>query len=117
MALLGQAAAVFDGKVVIGSEAIRGACWLARGALEDGVHNLLSAYGHDVGSATMRTKLGCLESALADHDPDLARTARYAWLGLSELCHHHAYELTPTVGQARHLLEMVTRVCLATPPG
>jgi hypothetical protein len=36
------------------------------------------------------------------YDEETAALAEIAWTGLSSLCHHHAFELTPTVTEARH---------------
>lgn len=111
-ALLAQASAVFEGKIEVGSEALRGACWLARAALEDGVRQALSDRGHDVGDASMKAQLACLESAMMSDDSDLVSKARSAWQGLSDLCHHHAYELTPTIAEVEGLLASVAEICL-----
>jgi hypothetical protein len=40
----------------------------------------------------------------------IATTTEYAWNALSRACHHHAYELAPTVSELKHLLSVVTQL-------
>jgi hypothetical protein len=40
-------------------------------------------------------------------ESEFADAASVAWNGLSNACHHHAYELAPTVGEVRHLCRLV----------
>lgn len=88
----------------------RRACWLARSALEAALDDLLLARGVDTGPrASTRAKLTCLEVAYED-DPKLAARAQYTWARLSEACHHHAYELSPTAYEARELVNAVGRL-------
>ncbi|MBW9208631.1 hypothetical protein KV100_03115 [Mumia sp. zg.B21] len=86
-----------------GRHSLRIACWLTRAALEQRVAELLDAKGWDAGRANMRSRLSCLESAYAADDDVVASQAEYAWAALSRVCHKHAYELAPTVTEARHL--------------
>jgi hypothetical protein len=110
--LMAQAAGVFGGQVEVPAESLRGSCWLARAALEDAVRAALDSRGHDLGGSTnMTSTLGCLESALAGTVPGLATEARLTWHGLSASCHHHSYELAPTVGEVQHLLQRAVAVC------
>lgn len=91
----------------------RRACWLARSALEEALDALLRARGIDTGPlASTRARLSCLEVAY-DDDPGLAARAQYAWTRLSEACHHHAYALAPTAGEARDLVDAVERLAAA----
>lgn len=86
----------------------RRACWLARSALEDVIDDLLSLKGVVPGPrASGRAKLSCLEVAYTD-EPDVTARAQYAWLRLSDACHQHAYELSPTHSEAQHLVALVT---------
>lgn len=87
----------------------RRACWLARAALEQLVVELLTARG--IGPQTMseRAKLSCLEGAYTDHR-DMVAGIEYAWSRLSEACHQHAYELTPTHQEAGHLVGLVGKL-------
>ena len=43
-------------------------------------------------------------------DPVIAGKARIAWDGLSRACHHHSYELQPTVGEVRGLVMAVKEI-------
>lgn len=107
--LLGEADRLLTGGIGIASEARRGACWLVRAVLEDAVRQHLESAGYPTGEATMRSLLACLES-LQHADPQVARTARLAWIGLSNASHHPAYELAPTVAEVRHLMTLVAHV-------
>lgn len=108
--LLEQADRLLSGDInLMKSHGVRGACWLARSALEGVVHELLGARAWDPGTASMRSSLTCLDAAYADR-PSVSQTAQYAWMGLSGACHHHAFELAPTAFEARHLVELVRRL-------
>lgn len=89
--------------------AVRRACWLTRSALEGIVQQLLQARQINLDEASERAKLSCLEGAYHD-DRDLVARAEYAWSRLSEACHQHAYELTPTHQEATHLVDLVRRL-------
>lgn len=90
-----------------GSHANRRACWLARSALEDLINRLLAARGINPGArASGRTRLSCLEVAYADV-PELPARAQYAWSRLSDACHQHAYQLSPTYSETKHLVSLV----------
>jgi hypothetical protein len=86
-------------------------CWpiataiLLRCALEISVERHLVARGDVTAGATMRSQL--LALAARRGDDDLAAAAAMAWGELSRAVHHHAYELAPTVGQLRRLVETV----------
>ncbi|HEY1135453.1 MAG TPA: hypothetical protein VGE77_12840 [Nocardioides sp.] len=108
-ALIDQAAALLDGG---GAHATTRACWLARAALEDAVGDLLVAADLDVGDASGTARLTCLQVAYEEH-PDLAARAEYAWSRLSEACHHHAFALAPTHGEAQHLVGLVRQFVAA----
>jgi hypothetical protein len=43
-------------------------------------------------------------------DPVIAAKARIAWGGLSRACHHHSYELQPTVREVRALVLLVREI-------
>lgn len=83
---------------------IRSASWLARSALEDLVADVLRLQNLEPGTASMRSRLTCLELA----DPELAEVAQFAWSALSRACHHHAFELAPTPSEVRHLVAVVS---------
>ncbi len=40
---------------------------------------------------------------LLSRDDDYGRALIYAWVELSNLCHEHAYQLTPTIDEVRNL--------------
>ena len=86
----------------------RRAAWFARAAAEDAITELLAAKQLDPGpQANGRTLLSCVEALYRDEDPDIASRAQYAWSRLSEACHQHAYELTPTHSEVAHLVSLV----------
>ena len=103
-ALLTQASAVLADATPYSN---RAACWIARAALESAVDELLVSRQRTATDATMRSKLTVLQVACASDQPDLAVRAEYAWSGLSQACHHHAFELTPAGSEVRHLIELV----------
>ena len=84
----------------------RMACWLTRSALEQVVRDILVARGRTPGEANMTSLLTCLE--VAYHDvPEVAERADFAWVRLSNACHQHAFELSPTAAEAAQLVEAV----------
>lgn len=85
----------------------RMACWLARAAMEEAIDQLLAAKDLQLGQgASARSKLTCLEVCY-EHTAIIPRNAQYAWSRLSEACHQHAYELSPTYTETKHLLRLV----------
>lgn len=84
------------------SQVPRAAAILARQALEDTV-NLLS--GDQLDQASMRSRL-IIMRVLGDRVA--AELATTAWSGLSRACHHHAYELAPTVAEVGRLVDQVS---------
>ena len=93
-------------------QSLRRACWLARAALEDLIDDLLRTKGITADRASERAKLSCLEGAYPE-DRALAHKAQYAWNRLSDACHQHAYQLSPTYVEVRHLMGLVEE--LASP--
>jgi hypothetical protein len=92
------------------AHANRRACWLARSVIEERLEALLTARGVDVGPfASTRSKLSCLEAAYAD-EPELTNRAQYLWSRLSEACHQHAYQLSPTYAEVSHLLTLLRSI-------
>lgn len=110
-AILEQARGVLDGT---SQSRNRVACWLARSALEECVRDLLIAKGRMPGDATMASLLTCLEIAYQD-DPQVADRADFAWARLSNACHQHAFELSPTASEAANLIEMVAELDAVMP--
>ena len=82
-----------------GCNSARAACLIARQALERLVDELLEARGLACPEASMRTRLIALGQAWAD-EADVGYRAATAWWRLSAACHHHAYELDPTLAEA-----------------
>ena len=77
--------------------------WLGRAALETLVIDRLEKRGIGSSSASMRTRLSCLEVV----DQEASEGAAMAWAGLSRACHHHAYELSASAGEVNGYLELV----------
>lgn len=104
--LLKHARAVLDGTVRLPqSIATRAAAFLARQALEDTTRALCRRAGATIDRATMRSQLVIVRVL---HGDQIADTANLAWTGLSNSCHHHAYELAPTVDEVRYWVNLVT---------
>jgi hypothetical protein len=78
---------------------------LGRQALEAGVRRLWARQGLDLRGCPMRAQLICLRTYLGD--AALAARAAHAWSALSRGCHHHAYELAPTVTELQGWLQVV----------
>jgi len=105
---LDQATAILNGTLPVRIHAPRAAAWITRSALEDILRDLIRAKGVEPGKAKTRSLLSCIEVLYQDSDPQLPLRAQYAWDALSEACHHHAYELAPTVAEVRSLIDTVT---------
>lgn len=114
-ALLAQAQQVLSAAPEATSgNAARLAAVLARQSLEAEIDRRCLAAQIELGQATMRSRLLVLRG-LAARDPDHntshpANTERVTaerlsllWSQLSACCHHHAYELSPTVAEVRNL--------------
>ncbi|MEJ1107179.1 MULTISPECIES: hypothetical protein [unclassified Kribbella] len=106
--LLEHAKAILDGLLTSSPRTTRIAAFLIRQALETEVDAycefLVMPIGHPV---RMRSRLAVLH-VLDQHG--LARIAEYTWNALSRACHHHAYELSPTISELRHLHAEVARL-------
>jgi len=81
---------------------------LALEALEASLLRFWECRSLDLQGSSMRTQLICLRSYL--EDPKLAARTGHAWSALSRACHHHAYELGPTVGELRSWLSVVSEL-------
>jgi hypothetical protein len=66
-------------------------------ALEATVLRLWELRTLDLEGCSMRAQLICMRTYLGN--PDLAARTGHAWSALSGACHHHAYELSPTLGE------------------
>ncbi len=82
----------------------RGCAFLVRMELEEWVRSHSVTLDENLAKASMRSQLMCLCQTA---QKDQAVRATYCWHRLSEACHQHAYELAPTVGELRFLLDEV----------
>ena len=107
--LLGHARDVLEGTVSVPrGQASRLSSFLTRQALEEVVYELCHAKGDRLDHPVkMRSRLIVIR---ARYDGATAALAGSAWSGLCGACHHHAYELTPTVAEVRHLLSIVSKL-------
>lgn len=85
----------------------RATCLLARQAFEHTVDALLDARGLACPAAGMRTRLIALGQAYQADPERVSYRASTAWARLSNACHHHAYELSPSLNEARALVDEV----------
>ena len=105
---LGLADAILDGSITVpGASAARGAAVIARQVLEEAVERRCRELAGTTGRPTARSQLVLLREL---GDPEIAAAARVAWDGLSRACHHHSYELQPTVREVRALVELVREI-------
>lgn len=74
----------------------RAAALLARQALEKSLADLWAAAAPGTERCSARAQLLCLRRFL---DEENAERASFAWSALSRACHHHVYELAPTVDE------------------
>ncbi|SNS96240.1 hypothetical protein [Rhodococcoides kyotonense] len=102
--MLHNAERLLDGNVGAAGSSARLAAFLARQALETLVDERCRALDVDVPGASMRSRLVVLRSLDTSERAD---AAAIAWNRLSSACHHHAYELAPTVSEVRHLCGLV----------
>lgn len=101
---LRNAELLLDGSHGAAGGSARLAAFLARQALEELVVALCVAIGVDIERPSMRSRLVILRSL---DTTERADAASVAWNRLSNACHHHAYELAPTVAEVRHLCGVV----------
>ena len=76
----------------------RAAALLTRQALERALDDLWTGgqATRGLSDCTMKTQLLCLPAYL---EPGLAREISYIWATLSNACHYHPYELSPTAAE------------------
>lgn len=101
---LRNAELLLDGSHGAAVGSARLAAFLARQALEELVVARCVALGVDIERPSMRSRLVILRSL---DTTERADAASVAWNRLSNACHHHAYELAPTVDEVRHLCGVV----------
>jgi|tagenome__1003787_1003787.scaffolds.fasta_scaffold20612715_2 hypothetical protein len=98
---LEYARAILDGEQAVTPRRIRIAAFLTRQALEAEIEayceRLIAPMPFPI---RMRSRLAVLHAL---DQTGFNRTAEYAWNALSRACHHHAYELSPTISELRHL--------------
>ena len=95
---------LLDGTMATTPPSARLSAFLARQALEDLVTQRCKALDAEMRGTTAASKLVVLRAL---DDPEIAASATTAWNGLSSACHHHAYELSPTNDEVRHLCRLV----------
>jgi hypothetical protein len=83
----------------------RASALLARQALETALDGYWSTRGVALDACPARAQLICLGEYF--DDAELAAVVRSCWAALSDVCHHHAYELAPTVAELTVLLDVV----------
>jgi hypothetical protein len=84
----------------------RAAALLTRQALEETLDTYWQSKNLPLQAVSTRPQLICLREYL--DDPALAADVQHSWNSLSETCHHHPYELAPSVG------ELHTQIATAT---
>jgi hypothetical protein len=90
----------------------RVAAVLTRQALESGIERFWVGPRAGMTSTSTTVQMLCLPTYLAD--ARLARDAYATWSALSNACHAHPYDLSPTAGELRAWIEVVGRVLAAT---
>ena len=83
----------------------RAAALLARQALEEALDDLWRGRAPGLERAPARAQLACLPDYVPDRK--LAADVAFTWAALSEVCHHHAYELGPTAAELDSLFATV----------
>lgn len=84
----------------------RAAALLARQALETALDDFWKAKKLEFAThGGRRQQLICVREYM---DPEKAGEIAHAWSALSRACHHHPYELAPTVGELEGWMGTVT---------
>lgn len=83
---------------------------LARQALEEALRILWSTTTPELADTSMRAQLLCATDRI---DAETAGQLSYTWAALSRACHHHAYELAPTVGELTGWIDDVDTIVAA----
>ncbi|MDV3124762.1 hypothetical protein M1247_07555 [Mycobacterium sp. 21AC1] len=106
--LLDYAGQLLDGSINLGARGARTAALLTRCALEDWLDDQSAPWSGTPGPRpTTRSKLVVLGAL---RGPETGEHAKRAWHDLSRACHHHAYELQPSITEIRQLLHQVRRL-------
>jgi hypothetical protein len=85
----------------------RSAAFLGRQALETSVREALERRVPGAGAASAKAQFLCLPSYVST---PVAQEATYLWGALSRVCHHHSYELSPTLEELADWLAGVESV-------
>lgn len=109
--LLANAQTLLDAPDQAAGTSARLAAFLARQAVEELIDARCAELAgvHVVGAST-KAKLAVLKSL--DSTPTSAALIG-AWHRLTGFCHHHAYELAPTVAEVREVCGAVEQHCLS----
>ena len=83
----------------------RASALLVRQALEESLSSYWTLKGIALQHCSTRAQLICLREYL--REGDLAARIAHTWAALSRACHHHPYELPPTVDEIRRWMEPV----------
>jgi len=83
----------------------RAAALLTRQALEEAVDAYWAARQLPLGSLPTHAQLVCMRMMTTDET--LPARLHEAWGALSRACHHHPYELAPTVGELGGWIQLV----------
>jgi hypothetical protein len=89
----------------------RAVALLGRQALEEALAELWAARQPSLADCPFRTQWTCLPEYI--NDDGLALEATYAWYAMSRACHHHTYELDPTVSELDDWLRITGRLVAA----
>lgn len=92
---------------VLGPTALEVRCGaiLGRQSIELALSHLWLAVAPEIRKCPFRDQFLCLPVYLGDEV--LAIAAQAAWTALSDVCHHHPYELTPSEAELHSLLRVV----------
>jgi len=89
----------------------RAAALLARQALEQALDEYWRSRQLPLDQLPTHPQLICLREYL--HDAGLAGSVNHAWNALSQACHHHPYELAPSLTDLQRHMLVVAEVITA----
>lgn len=79
----------------------RAAALLTRQVLEEAIDGVWDDYFSGMKNTSRYTQLACLKQLARDNrigvEPVISEDVHSAWVALSRACHHHEYDLAPTV--------------------
>ena len=79
----------------------RAASLLIRQVLEEAIDRVWDDYYRGMKKTSRSTQLACLKQLSRDKrvavEPEISEDVHSAWVALSRACHHHEYDLAPTV--------------------